>query len=163
VKPDDWRLVFEGAVATIAVLGFALSLGNLGYVWWTNRPHVRVKLEVGFIFGSGGTSPTLFILTAANVGRIPVVLTSAGVDLRVSGDTAVFIAPPRFSPPLPHTLDPGHAWTYHIEPEEVLEFHTGAKGPVRGPFVNDQTGHHWSGHSKRSWLDSRARGSASPQ
>jgi hypothetical protein len=75
----------------------------------------------------------------------------------------VFIAPPRFSPPLPHTLDPGHAWTYHIEPEEVLEFHTGAKGPVRGPFVNDQTGHHWSGHSKRSWLDSRARGSASPQ
>jgi hypothetical protein len=135
VKPDDWRLVFEGAVATIAVLGFALSLGNLGYVWWTNRPHVRVKLEVGFIFGSGGTSPTLFILTAANVGRIPVVLTSAGVDLRVLGDTAVFIAPPRFSPPLPHTPDPGHAWTYHIA-DALADL--GNPDQIRGLFIGFQ-------------------------
>jgi hypothetical protein len=155
---DDWRLVFEGVVATIAILSLILSLANLAYTWWTNRPHLRVTLTVGILGqAGGGLGPTLFIVSAANIGRVPITLSSVGVDLRSPGDTGVFIGQATFSPPLPYTLEPGRSWQYHIDPAEVIALHVGTQGPVRGPFVNDQTGKHWSGSSKRSWLDSWAK------
>jgi len=103
----------------------------------------------------------MFIVTAYNKGRVPVALTGVGVDIHDRGQrksSAFFTAPPPFAPPLPFVLTPGRAWQYHIEPEEVLSFHRSDRGPVLGPFVNDEGGHRWSSRSKRSWLDDWARG-----
>ena len=81
-------MVFEGVVATIAELGLVLSLCNLVYTWWANRPHVRVTMTAGVVTGPAGVSPAMLIVTVANVGRVRVHLTSAGVDLRTAGDQA---------------------------------------------------------------------------
>lgn len=160
MTPDSWRLIFDGVVATIALLGLILSVVSLGYTWWTNRPHVKVILTWAMI---GGVGQPMMVITARNLGRVPVRLSSVGVDLKARGETLVFVAPPPFAPPLAHTLEPGHAWSYHTEPGEVLLAHTGTKGPVRGPFVNDEAGRHWSGKTKRSFLDSWVRQRSEPK
>lgn len=145
-------------MAVIAVLGVLLSLAGLYYSWRTSQPRVRVKMETAIILpGSGSRGPTLFVVTAANLGRVPVRLTSVGVELRAKGETAVFMAPPPYSPPLSHTLEPQRAWQYHIDPAAVILWHVDPKGPVRAAFVNDETGRHWRGRISRSWLDSWAR------
>jgi hypothetical protein len=149
----DIRLIFDAIVAVVAVLGFVLGIVNLVYTWWTSRPHVRVTLTVGVAQYPTGLGPALFILTAINTGRQPVTISSVGVDLGAEGDTGVFIEPPPWSPPLPFTLEPGRVWAYHVDPAEVIAMHVGTMGPVRGPFANDEAGHHWSGRSKRAWLD----------
>jgi hypothetical protein len=160
MTPDAWRLIFEGAVAVFALAGFVLSLVGLWYTWWSGRPRVRVRMSPAFLSGVGGAGPTLFMIRAYNEGRVPVALTSVGIDIYDRGtadSTAVFLAPPPFSPPLTFVLEPGRAWDYHIDPEDVLRVHRSDQGPVLGPFVNDEGGHHWSSKSKRSWLDDWAR------
>jgi hypothetical protein len=160
VTPDDWRLILEGVVATIAVLGFLLGIANLAFTWWTYQPHVTVYMSWAFLVGRAGTGPVVLV-GVRNTGRVPVTLSSVGLDLR-SGETAVLTDPPPFAPPLPHTLEPGRAWDYHLDPGHLASIHRGPKGPVRGPFVNDEAGHHWSGKSKRSFLEDPAWGTGTP-
>lgn len=104
---NDWRLVFEGAVAVVAVLAFLLSLANLYYTWWSSQPRVRVTMTAAVPLIGGTFRDPLFLITAANVGRVPVTLTSVGMDLAAKGETAVFLRPPLYAPPLKHTLEPG--------------------------------------------------------
>lgn len=160
MTPDGWRLVLEGVVAVIAVGGFVLSILGLGYTWWSGRAHVRVSMKEAVLVDYAGVGPTMFVITAFNAGRVPVALTSVGVDVHNKGEkgsTAVFTDRPRFSPPLTFVLEPGRSWSYHADPRQVLDVHRSDAGPVLGPFVNDEGGHHWSSRSKCSWLDARAQ------
>jgi hypothetical protein len=156
MSSDEWRLIFEGVVATVALSGFVLSLVGLWFTWWVGRRRIRVTMTVAVLAGADGIGPTTFVVTAFNKGRVPVALTGVGVDVHDRGQpksSASFLAPPPFAPPLPFVLQPGRAWNYHVDPEQVLEAHRSERGPVLGPFVNDEGGHHWSSRSKRSWLD----------
>ena len=160
MTPDDARLILEGVVAVIALAGFVLSILGLAYTWWSGRPHVTVTMTVAVLVSDVGAGPTLFMITAYNAGRVPVALTSVGVDVHNKGEpgsTAVFTDRPPFTPPLTFVLEPGRAWSYHVDPNQVLEVHRSPAGPVLGPLVNDEGVHNWSGRSKRSCLDNWGR------
>lgn len=157
---DAWRLIFEGVVATVALAGFVLSLAGLWFTWWVGRPRVRVTMTIAVLTRAEGVGPTMFMVTAFNAGRVPVALTGVGVDIYDRGQpksSAFFLGPPPFAPPLPFVVEPGRAWQYHVDPEQVLEVHRSDRGHVLGPFVNHEGGRHWSSRSKRSWLDDWAR------
>lgn len=126
MSSDEWRLIFEGVVATVALAGFVLSLVGLWFTWWVGRPRIRVTMTVAVLAGADGIGPTMFVVTAFNMGRVPVALTGVGVDIHDRGQpksSAFFLGPPPFAPPLPFVLQPGRAWNYHVDPEQVLEAH----------------------------------------
>lgn len=159
MTPDDWRLVFEGVIAVFAIAAFVLSLIGLAYTSWTGRAHVRVTLSVAYLPRVNGMATALMI-TAYNSGRTPVALTGCGADLYdqgKKGSSAFFLKRPPFDEPLPHVLQPGRSWSYHCDPIDLLEYHVSDRGPVLRPFVNDEGGHHWTGRSSRTLLDSFGR------
>ncbi len=107
MTPDDWRLVFEGVVAVIAVLGFVLGLVNLAFTWWTYQPQVKVSMTTAVVVGPGGAGPMMLLISARNTGRVPVTLSSVGL-----GGQAPQHALAGSSRPLPDTLAPIVRTTY---------------------------------------------------
>lgn len=120
----DAPSALEIATLVIAVVG--LVLGVVSLVWqmvsWTYEgPRIKVQTTRGFrVSGAGATSDAHVVVTARNVGRSAVELTSWGFDL--GRDTTTFM-PPTVSTPtrLPSTLAGGHEAKFFLAEAQLKE------------------------------------------
>jgi len=100
--------IYGAALSTI--LG-AIELYRFHVEQQEKKPRVKVTLTTGLISQGNQVSPAILTLTAANVGRIPVTLTSIP-SLYVSRDRKVILTEAERDVEFPHELLPGKSCNY---------------------------------------------------
>lgn len=81
-------------------------------MWRFEGPRVKVKVAFGFPVRGPAIGDQHLVVTAHNVGRAAVGLTSWGFDL--GNEQTGVPGPAPGSTPLPHTLDGGHEATFLV-------------------------------------------------
>jgi len=101
----------------IAVIGLVAGVASLGWQvvsWRLTGPVVRVEIGYGIEVIAGNLGQDIVYVRAINVGRSPVEIEGWGFRLP-DGKTIIDMAPePGSVPPLPITLDGGHAQEWRM-------------------------------------------------
>lgn len=117
----------DAITLVIAVLGLVLSVASLVWqtvVWRLAGPIVSVELTDGTLLP---LDIRFVCITARNSGRGAVQLDGWGLHRKGSTDRLVIPIPTIPNPPMPHTLEPGHAIDFRFELGALREHF----GPVR--------------------------------
>ena len=108
--------------SAIALVLSATSMGIHVWTWSRSGPVVKVKATQGWLtYSGGGVSDNHVVLTAHNAGRLPVTVTSVGIELPNKEKGSMFsIRTGHGDSPLPHKLDNGAEGHWFIPTSEVL-------------------------------------------
>ncbi|MGA2698240.1 MAG: hypothetical protein ABSE74_01190 [Methanoregula sp.] len=117
---DD--LFIQIVIAIVAVAGLVLSIFNFYLQWRDNKPRIKVTITSCFVTTPGiETSPLLLAFTALNIGKIPVKLSSCGVNLP-NGKILHLVGKDQYSiNQLPFTLMPGEDFIIYREYETIVQ------------------------------------------
>ena len=117
---DD--LYIQIVIAIVAVAGLVLSIINFYIQWRDNKPRIKVTITSCFVTTPGiETSPLLLAFTALNIGKIPVKLSSCGVNLPNSKILHLVGINQYTINPLPFTLKPGENFITYREYETIVQ------------------------------------------
>ncbi len=132
--------------AVVALYGAVLSTLNYVASRREKKRLVKVGLSFGYLTHGPQLSPAMLLITAANIGTLPVTLSSGGV--RLPNGKQAFSPQPNSDVAFPHELQGGREcriWTDAKEFADALR-REGLFGKVKlKGFYLDQTGvHHTS-------------------
>ena len=124
--PDGDPTALDITTLVIAVIGLAAALLSLGWQvasWLLSGPRVRAGISPGIVTMSDGTiGPPCITVEARNVGRAEASLVMWGFRLPDGGTFVPAMSPGTWwGPSLPVTLAGGHATTWLVNIESLVE------------------------------------------
>lgn len=130
-------------IVTMLVALYGATLATVTFVAQRREKSARLQVscDLGFEFSSKGASETLLMLKAANVGHVPVTLSSYGLAL--PGDKSMMMPMFPQSVQFPYELTAGKSCTVHLPIKSVARglSENGYGGRVKlVPKFSDQTG-----------------------
>lgn len=154
------------AISVLSLIIAGLALGWQIAVWALNGPRIRTVLQHGVI-GRGGAvvttvgrdkklrdmssmreqgwnGPDVIAVLVTNTGRLRAKITRFGVHLKRSGMSVQYPAGNKWSPELPHWLEPGESATWYVDMQDARALvyatrQTGQTG-AGGVFMTVETG-----------------------
>lgn len=135
---------------TLLIAFYGATLATITFIAQRREKVARLKVRgaLGFQVSGLGVSETLLMLEAANVGHVPITISSYGLGLP---DGRIIVVP--FSPQqiqLPYELTAGKSCTMHLPVRDIANglLEHGYRGKVKlVPRFSDQTGKVHQGRS----------------
>jgi len=112
------QLWAQVTTATVAALGFLLSLFNLYLRWRDNRSRLRIEKSEGFRTLMPDTP--LMILSIANAGKVPLTVSSVFLELRGKQRMVLpYLQSGYEGKEIPCRLEPGEPALYYHDISEI--------------------------------------------
>jgi hypothetical protein len=135
--------------AILGTYGAVLATGTLLTQRRDKKPRLRVKGSRGFFGGSRAPDETQVIITAANIGQVPVTIASFGFGLQAGGQL-IYPGGVQITN-LPKEVSPGQSVSFFVPKNVLLRgllehgYHAKVKLTPQG---EDQLGNVYRGHAE---------------